>query len=353
MAELDAAEMSDRLFAQSLAMTEVAAVWLGQRLGWYAALHEHGPMTQERLAAATDTDPRCAREWLEQQAVAGVIVRDGESYALPPGPAEALLDRDSERWAGPLVRQMVAAVLRLPELEGAYRSGAGHSWEDFGPEMSAAQGDINRPALLHTLPELWVPQIPELAARLVAGARVADICCGHGWAAIGLAVAFPGITVDGYDMDRAALAAAERNAELHGVADRVRFHFADVSRPLPAGGYDVAVAVECVHDLARPVAVLQAIRAATAENGMVIVIDMAADDALRTPADDIQRTLYGFSLLVCLPDSMAQPDSAATGAVMRLSTLIDYATAAGFGAVTVLDVPETGLWRIYRLDRPA
>ena len=68
-------------------------------------------------------------------------------------------------------------------------------------------------------------------------------------------------------------------------------------------------------------------------------------------ADDVDRLMYGFSLLVCLPDGMAHPDSAGTGTVLRPATLERYARDAGFAAVDVLPVGDFGFWRFYRLTR--
>lgn len=344
-----APDLSGRVFDQTLALMESAAIWLGGRLGWYAALRDGGPLTAADLAIRTQSDARYAQEWLAQQATAGILVLDGDRYTLPGGHAEALLDRDSVWWTEPLLRQMMAAVLRLPELEHAYRTGTGLSWSDYGADMSQAQGDVNRPALLHTLPEEWVPQIPGLMTRLGSGARVADICCGHGWAAIGLALAHPGITVDGYDLDGPAIEQARRNAVAAGVGDRVRFHHLDVSNPLPEDGYDVVIAVECLHDLPDPVGVLQVMAGAGADDAVVLVVEMAADPELRTPGDEIQRALYGFSLLVCLPDSRSVDRSVASGTLLRPAVLDDYARRGGFAGATALDLPDTGFWRFYRL----
>lgn len=106
----------------------------------------------------------------------------------------------------------MAAVLQLPAIAEAYRAGRGVPWDAYGEDMSNAQGDLNRPMLLHALPRDWVPQIPGLRERLAAGARVADVGCGQGWSAIGLAKAHPRIEVDGFDLDDVALDAARKHA---------------------------------------------------------------------------------------------------------------------------------------------
>lgn len=344
-----AEQMSERLFSQAVDVMEAGAVWLGQRLGLYAAMHDRGPMTPDELADATSTQPRYVREWLEQQAVAGyVLVKDGH-FELPDEHAEALLDGDSVLWAEPLVRTALSAVLQLPGLADAYRAGGGVSWEAFGRDMSQGQGDANRPILLHVLPTKWVPQVLELQAELTAGARVADVGCGHGWSAIGLAKAFPDIEVHGYDMDPIAIDAATRNATVQGVADRVHFHLGEVTGPLAHGPFDVVIAVECLHDMPYPEQVLSAVRQSCNDEAVVLVIDEAADDELNAPGDDVQRLLYGFSVLICLPDSLSHPESVGTGTVIRASTVDRYAKAAGFTGATPLTVSDTGFWRIYRL----
>jgi hypothetical protein len=51
----------------------------------------------------------------------------------------------------------------------------------------------------------------------------------------------------------------------------------------------------------------------------------------------------------CLPGAMGDPATAATGAVMRLATLRNYAEQAGFPGVEVLPIQAEGL-RFYRLS---
>ena len=67
---------SERLFGAALGAYELLTVHLGDRLGYYRALAEGGEVTSAELAAATGTDERYAREWLEQQAVAAILEVD-------------------------------------------------------------------------------------------------------------------------------------------------------------------------------------------------------------------------------------------------------------------------------------
>lgn len=345
-----ATALSERLIGQTVEIVEAAAVWLGGELGWYAALRDGGPATPDELAARAGTQPRYTREWLEQQAVAGILEADGNSYTLPAGHATALLDRESLLWTEPLTRAMLVATRKLPDIARAARDGGGVPWEAYGPELSAAQGDGNAPALRHALPTDWVPQVAELHERLTTGARVVEVGCGEGWASIGLAESYPGVTVHGVDLDERAVAAARRHAAEAGVADRVRFSLADAGGGIGGGPYDVGLAVECVHDMPYPADVLAAVREAAAPDALVYVVDEAAEEVLAAPGDELQRLFYGFSLLICLPDSLSHPHSVATGTVLRPSTLDGYARDAGFTAARPLELAGTGFWRFYRLE---
>jgi hypothetical protein len=63
----------------------------------------------------------------------------------------------------------------------------------------------------------------------------------------------------------------------------------------------------------------------------------------------VERLMYGFSVLCCLPTGMDEHESAATGTVMRIDTVRDYASRAGFGGVEVLPI-ENDFFRFYRLQ---
>ena len=95
-------------------------------------------------------------------------------------------------------------------------------------------------------------------------------------------------------------------------------------------------AFECVHDMSDPVGALRTMRRLAAGDGTVLVMDERVADAFDPEAGDVERFMYGFSVLHCLPVGLEDQPSAATGTVMRADTLRAYATVAGFGAVEVL-----------------
>jgi 2-polyprenyl-3-methyl-5-hydroxy-6-metoxy-1,4-benzoquinol methylase len=190
--------------------------------------------------------------------------------------------------------------------------------------------------------------MPDIHAKLQAGARVADIGMGLGWSSIAIGQAYPNVTVDGFDLDDASVRAANANAAENGVADRVKFHVRDAGDPGLAGQYDFALAIECIHDMANPVAALAAMRRLVGEGGTVLIADEKVADTFGAIGDDVERVMYGWSILHCLPVGMVDQPSAETGAVIRESTMRRYAKEAGFRAVDVLPI-EHDFFRFYRM----
>ena len=159
----------------------------------------------------------------------------------------------------------------------------------------------------------------------------------------------PKLVDAGVDPDERAIARARANAQDAGVADRVTFQARDAADPSLCGQYDLAVIVEALHDMSRPVDVLASVRRLLAPGGTLIVADERVADAFHAPAGDTERLFYGYSVLDCLPAGMVSKPSAETGTVMRRSTLERYASTAGFSAVSVLPIHDDFL-RFYRLD---
>jgi 2-polyprenyl-3-methyl-5-hydroxy-6-metoxy-1,4-benzoquinol methylase len=356
--EGDAEALAARLLEASLATMEVATIHLGERLGLYRAL-QAGPATAAELAARAGTDERYTREWLEQQAVAGILtVADGAAaptarrFTLPLGHAEALLDTDRLSCLGPLARLVIGTLATMEPLLDAFRTGAGIPYADFGADVREGISEMNRPMFVNQLGTEWLPAVADVHARLSAtpAARVADIACGCGWSSISTARAYPRATVDGFDVDEASVAAAQRNAVAAGVGERCAFACRDAADPDLEGAYDLVTIFEAVHDMGRPVEALRTARRLLAPGGCVIVGDERVADAFAAPGDQTERLMYGFSVLHCLPVGRADAEeSAATGTVMRHGTLREYARAAGFRDAEVLPI-EHDFWRFYRLE---
>ncbi|MCC2626919.1 MAG: methyltransferase, type 12 [Thermomicrobiales bacterium] len=349
--------LAERLFQATLSTWDIATVYLGHRLGLYRALSDVEPATSKELATATGLTERYVREWLEQQTVAGILESENPDagalerrFAIPAGHAAVLVDSDDPGFLAPLAQITMGALAPMEALLSAFRTGAGVPYADYGLDLRTGQAEMNRNLFLQQLGSEYLPAIPALHARLLADppARVADIGCGVGWSCIGIAQAYPNVRVDGFDLDAASVAEAQDVVRAAGLSDRVEVHLRDASDPALAGHYDLVTAFECVHDMSDPVGALRTMRRLAAGDGTVLVMDERVADAFDPEAGDVERFMYGFSVLHCLPVGLEDQPSAATGTVMRADTLRGYATVAGFGAVDVLPM-EHPFFRFYRL----
>ncbi len=343
-------DWTDHVFSAALGAIDILAIHLGDRLGWYRALVDAGPLTAEQLAERTDTHPRYAREWLEQQATSGFLEASGSdpmTFSLPPGAAESLTDERSLAFISPLARMLVGAAAQMPALLDAYRTGRGVSWDQIGDDARWSQADMNRPWFEQMLAEAiaGVDEVHDVLSR--PGARIADVACGAGWSSIALADAYPQATIVGVDIDAPSIEAARANAAEAGVGNRVAFSVGDAAEL--DGEFDGVFIFEALHDMPQPVDVLRAIKEAVTAEGVCVVMDEGVGDGPLAVGDDVERLMYGFSLFVCLPDGMSSQPSVATGTVMRPSTLAHYARDAGFSDTTVLPIDNFSFFRFYRL----
>jgi 2-polyprenyl-3-methyl-5-hydroxy-6-metoxy-1,4-benzoquinol methylase len=349
--------LAERLFQAAIGTFDLYGVYLGDRLGLYRALAADGPATAGGLAQAAHIDQRYAREWLEQQAASGILgvenaedAPDDRRFVLPAGHDEVLVDESSLNFAAPFGQFVIGCARPIDELVDAFRTGEGISFEGYGDDGHLGQARSTRPMFEHLLGSEWFPALPQVHERLMADppARVVDIACGCGWSSISIARAYPNVSVEGIDLDCASIEEAERNLVGSGVEGRVRFHNRNAADADFAERFDLVTIFEALHDMSRPVDVLETIRGMLVDGGSVLIADERTQDSFTAPASDLERLYYGFSIMSCLPSGMVGPDAAGTGTVMRADTLRRYATDAGFASVEIAPI-ENEFWRFYVL----
>ena len=347
-------EFAGGLFGVCLATMELANVELGLRLGLYDALADAGAMSASELAGRAGIAPRYAREWLEQQAAAGVVEVDDTTkspderrFELPNAHAHVLLDDDSEACMKPCAAVVPWVAKALDIMVEEFRQGTGAAFGLF--DVHDLQAAFTRPVFVNHLTQNWLPALPAVQSKLDAGSpvRIAEVGCGEGLAAITIARAYPNARVDAYDLDAASIAAARQAAADAGVVDRVRFETRDAADPTIVGDYDLVMAIEMLHDVPDPVGILRTMRSLAGNDGQVLVVDERAGEEFTAPAGEMERFFYSFSTLHCLAVSM-QDGGAGTGTVIRPDTIRRYATDAGFTTVETLDVehPQFVLYRM-------
>jgi 2-polyprenyl-3-methyl-5-hydroxy-6-metoxy-1,4-benzoquinol methylase len=269
---------------------------------------------------------------------------------LPEGYAAVFVDPESLTIAPPMAQIVAGAIAPLHDLLAAFRTGEGVPYADYGHDLHEGQAGMTRPLFINQMTQEWIPAMPEIAARLEADppARIADIGMGQGWSSIALARGYPNVRVDGFDLDEASVTAAQENARAAGVDDRVTFQVRDAGDPDLAGKYDLALAFECIHDMHDPVSVLGSMRRLVGPGGTVLIVDERVPDTFAPNGEVVERVMYGFSVLHCLPVGMVEKPSVETGTVMRRPTFRRYAEEAGFSRVDELPI-DNDFYRFYRL----
>lgn len=191
-----------------------ALVVMGDKLGWYRSLADHGPSTAAELAERTGTDPHCAREWLNAQAAGSYVEYDPDSgrYTLPPAQAVALADDSSPAFLPGLFQIAHGTIRDTPAIIEAIRTGTGRGWHEHNGDVHLGCERFFRPSYAAYLVPDWLPSLTGVVEKLQRGARVADIGCGHGASTILLAEAFPASAFVGLDYHPESIQTARERA---------------------------------------------------------------------------------------------------------------------------------------------
>ena len=84
---------------------------------------------------------------------------------------------------------------------------------------------------------------------------------------------FPALQLVGVEFEPDSVMRARANVESAGLSDRIVIRQADVSRPGPAGEYDLAYFQYAIHQLTDPVAALRAAWESLRPGGRIVVLD--------------------------------------------------------------------------------
>jgi SAM-dependent methyltransferase len=312
------------------AMT-AALVVLGDHLGLYKALAGRGPSTPFDLAAAAGLNERLVREWLAAQAAAEYVTYDPVTgcFSLSPEQAMVFADEESPVFMAGGFEVLAAAFKDEPKVAKAFRSGLGLGWHEHDVCLFRGTERFFRPGYNANLIANWIPALEGVEAKLKAGARVADVGCGHGASTILMAKAFPNSRFTGFDyhgpsIDRARAAAAEA-----GVADRVQFQIAS-AQDYPGDGFDLVCIFDALHDMGDPVGAAAHIRRSLKPDGTWLLVEPFAHDNLADNLNPIGRLFYAASTMICTPASQSQEVGLALGAQAGEARLRQVVETAGF-----------------------
>ena len=313
------------------AAMHASLVVVGDKLGLYKAMAGAGPMTPAQLASKSSTDERYVREWLNANAASGYVTYDAanKTYTLPPEQAFALAVEDSPAFL-PGAFQMIGALMRdVPKITEAFRTGRGVGWHEHDPEMFQGTERFFRPNYAANLVSSWLPSLTGVTAKLEAGARVADVGCGHGSSTILMAKAFPKSTFFGFDYHPASIEWAKKAAKDEGVGERITFEVAS-AKDFPGADYALVTFFDCLHDMGDPTGASKHVRSTLASDGSWMIVEPFANDRVEDNLNPIGRVFYSASTMVCTPASRSQEVGLALGAQAGEARMREVVLGGGF-----------------------
>jgi 2-polyprenyl-3-methyl-5-hydroxy-6-metoxy-1,4-benzoquinol methylase len=307
---------------------------LGDRLGLFKELADRGPATPAELATRAHVDERYAAEWLLGLTSAGYLDYDRGTgrYSLPPEHALALAQEGGPFFVGGAFEMLPEFVRPIDELAEAFRSGGGVSQAAFDPRIWEGMERFTAGWFENHLVQEWIPALPEVQAKLEAGATLADVGCGSGRAVIKLALAFPSSHFVGYDAFQGQVDRARENIDHAGLADRVRIELLDVAAGLPEE-FDLITTFDVVHDAVDPQGLLRAIRNSLAPGGIYLVLEINTADDPHENVGPIATMYYGASVFYCMTTSLAHGGAGLGTHGLPEARLRELCLEAGFTSV--------------------
>jgi SAM-dependent methyltransferase len=308
-----------------------AGILLGDRLGLYKAMADGVPVTSADLAKKTGLHERYVREWLSGQAASGYIdyQADKNTFSMSPEQAMTFAEEGSPAFFAGAFDIVQSIYLDEPKIAEAFRSGKGVGWHDHSKCLFSGTERFFRPGYNANLISNWIPALDGIEAKLAAGAKVADVGCGHGASTIVMAKAYPKSKFFGFDYHVPSIERAKALAKEAGVDDRITFAQA-TAKDFPANGYDLVAFFDCLHDMGDPVGAGKHVKKTLAKDGVWMIVEPFAHDNLKDNLNPIGRVFYAASTFICTPASLSQEVALGLGAQAGERRLRQVASEAGF-----------------------
>jgi len=307
--------------------------YLGDQAGVFAALDGAGRLTLDELAAKTGLNPKYLREWLGSVSAAGYVNYHAEDETFSITPEQALV---FTREGQPACMQGFFQLL-VSQFEGhekaveTFRSGQGRPWADHGPCLFCGTDRFFRPGYQANLIDNWIPALSGVEEKLKAGAKVADIGCGHGSSTVLMAQAYPNSTIVGVDLHAPSIDEARKKAAEAGVTN-VEFQVAK-AQDFAGDGYDFACIFDALHDMGDPVGAARHIRETLAPGGTFMLVEPMAGDSMAENMNPLGQIFYAASCTICTPNSLSQEVGLGLGAQAGQKRLTEVCREAGFANV--------------------
>jgi SAM-dependent methyltransferase len=319
------------------AVTDLAAGYggvmtvLGHKLGLYKAMAHAGPLDSSEVAQRSGCAERYVREWLNSQAAAGYVLYHTTSatYELTAEQALVLAEDDSPVFMPPAWEVPVSMFLDEEKTLEAFRTGKGVAWDEHNERLFCGVAAFYRNGYRNSLVREWLPALRGVEEKLRAGAKVADVGCGHGHSTMLMAEAFPRSRFWGFDYHEKSIDSARGHARNTKIENHVSFEVASAVG-YPAGGFDLICFFDCLHDMGDPVGAARHAKRALTHDGTVMLVEPFANDRIEENLNTVGRLYYSASTTLCCAHSLSEDGAAALGAQAGEARLANVFTKAGF-----------------------
>ncbi len=311
----------------------IPLVRIGDNLGLYKAMAEHGPMTSQELADKAGCAERYLREWLSAHAAANYVTYDGasEKFTLPPEQQQVFLNENSPMYMMAAYDLAVAMINDQERFENAFKTGEGVPWNKHSACFFSSVARFFKPTYVNCILQEWLPALDSVVDKLTSGAKVADVGCGHAVATILMAKAFPSSEFVGFDFHDESVATATKNAADAGISN-IRFEQA-IAKGYPGNDYDLITFFDCLHDMGDPAGAAAHVKQSLKPDGTWMIVEPIAGDKLEDNLNPVGRLYYQGSTMGCVGTSLAQEVGAALGAQAGEKRLSEMVKAGGFSKV--------------------
>jgi len=327
-------ELQGKVMADVAGSLGLLMAYMGDQLDLYSALAEVCPATSQELAENVGMKERYVREWLSANVAGGYIDYDPASQKFFMTPEQVIIfaAEGNPNCMQGFFQAVVSGYTDEPKTTKAFRSGEGVPWGDHSTCLFCGTDRFFRPMYAANLIESWIPALDGVKEKLEAGAKIADVGCGHGSSTIIMAQAFPNSTFHGFDFHGPSIDQAREHARAAGVANNTIFEVT-AAKNYPGENYDLVAMFDALHDMGDPVGASKQVASTLAEDGTFMLVEPFAEDNLEDNLNPLGQIYYSFSTEVCVPNSLSQEVGLALGAQAGQKRLTEVLNEGGLTRV--------------------
>ncbi len=322
-------ELAGKVIGDVAGALSLYMAYIGDQTGVFEALDGAGRLTIAELAKKTGLNEKYLHEWLGSVSAAGyVTMHEDETFSLSPEQALIFAREGQPACMQGFIQAVVSQYEQHEKAVSTFASGEGRPWGDHTQCLFCGVDRFFRPGYEANLTADWIPSLSGVEGKLKAGAKVADIGCGHGSSTVLMAQSYPDSEFHGFDYHAPSIEIAKTAAHEAGVPN-VHFHVAN-AKEFGGADFDLACIFDALHDMGDPVGAARHIRETLKDSGTLMLVEPIAGDSFAENMNPLGQIFYAFSTTVCTPNSLSQEVALGLGAQAGQKRLTEVLKEAGF-----------------------